>query len=240
MAFDLSNYEDVNARIGRFRAEFPMGRLEAHIDHIDFENGRILVRALAFRTDDPNEMPAAIDYAFEFRATHGVNRDFWVENAVTSAYGRAIGALSPSNARPTRQDMEKAETLHAAPVDHYQPPNVKTAAQSISELKQVLGAKVMSEPPKCQHGHRLKKSGTAKTGRPYLGWACPEKRKADQCEMIWWRQTPDGDDWLSPDDYQDYLNERGRNLDPKSEREPVPDALLSPTERKARHRENES
>jgi hypothetical protein len=58
--------------------------------------------------------------------------------------------------------------------------------------------------------------------------------------MIWWRQTPDADDWLSPDDYQDYLNERGRNLDPKSEREPVPDALLSPTERKARYRENES
>jgi len=240
MAFDLSNYEDVNARIGRFRAEFPMGRLEAHIDHIDFENGRILVRALAFRTDDPNEMPAAIDYAFEFRASHGVNRDFWVENAVTSAYGRAIGALTPSSARPTRQDMEKAETLQAAPVDHYQPQNVKTAAQSISELKQVLGAKIMSEPPKCEHGHRLKKSGTAKTGRPYLGWACPEKRKADQCEMIWWRQTPDGDDWLSPDDYQDYLNERGRNLDPKSEREPVPDALLSPTERKARNNENES
>jgi hypothetical protein len=127
MAFDLSNYEDVNARITRFRAEFPMGRIEAHIDHIDFENGRILVRALAFRTDDPNELPAAIDYAFEHRATHGVNRDFWVENAVTSAYGRAIGALTPSNARPTRQDMEKAEKLQAEPVDHYKPANVKKA-----------------------------------------------------------------------------------------------------------------
>jgi hypothetical protein len=111
MAFDLSNYEDVNARITRFRAEFPMGRLEAHIDHIDFDNGRILVRALAFRTDDPNELPAAIDYAHEHRATVGVNRDFWVENAITSAYGRVIGALSPSGSRPTRQDMEKAEKL---------------------------------------------------------------------------------------------------------------------------------
>jgi hypothetical protein len=107
MAFDLSNYEDVNARITRFRAEFPMGRLEAHIDHIDFDNGRILVRALAFRTDDPNELPAAIDYAHEHRATVGVNRDFWVENAITSAYGRAIGALSPSGSRPTRKTWKR-------------------------------------------------------------------------------------------------------------------------------------
>lgn len=235
MAFDLSNYEDVNARITRFRAEYPMGRLEAFIDHIDFENGRILVRALAFRTDDPNELPASIDYAFEFRATHGVNRDFWVENAVTSAYGRAIGALSPSNARPTRQDMEKAQSLQSQPVDHYQPPNVKTAAQSISELKQVLGAKIMSEPPKCEHGHRLKKLGTAaKTGRPYLGWACPERLKSKQCPIVWWKQTPDGDDWLSPEDYDDYLSERGLNLDPKSEREPVPEHLLSETEKAQR------
>jgi hypothetical protein len=135
MAFDLSNYEDVNARITRFRAEFPMGRLEAHIDHIDFDNGRILVRALAFRTDDPNELPAAIDYAHEHRATVGVNRDFWVENAITSAYGRAIGALSPSGSRPTRQDMEKAEKLEAQAVDHYQPKNVRSAAESISDFK---------------------------------------------------------------------------------------------------------
>ena len=235
MAFDLSNYEDVNARIARFRAEFPMGRLEAHIDHIDFENGRILVRALAFRTDDANELPASIDYAFEFRATHGVNRDFWVENAVTSAYGRAIGALSPSNARPTRQDMEKAEKLQTTTTDHYQPSNVKTAAQSISELKQVLGAKIMSEPPKCEHGHRLKRSGVSdKTKRPYLGWSCPEGSRKKQCAMIWWKQTPDGDDWLSPEDYADYLSERGLNLDPKTEREPVPEHLLSETEKAQR------
>jgi hypothetical protein len=232
MAFDLSNYEDVNARITRFRAEFPMGRLEAHIDHIDFDNGRILVRALAFRTDDPNELPAAIDYAHEHRATVGVNRDFWVENAITSAYGRVIGALSPSGSRPTRQDMEKAEKLEAQAVDHYQPKNVRSAAESISDLKQVLGAKLMSEPPKCEHGHRLKRMGTSeKTGKPYLGWACTEKARAKQCPIIWWKQTPDGLDWLSPEDYSDYLNERGLSLDPKSEREPVPEHMKSESER---------
>ena len=31
----LDNYEDVNARIKRFRSEFPSGRLIASIEHID-------------------------------------------------------------------------------------------------------------------------------------------------------------------------------------------------------------
>lgn len=240
MSWNLDNYEDVNARITRFRAEFPMGRLEAHIDHIDLENGRILVRALAFRTDDPNEMPAAIDYAMEFRQTHGVNRDFWVENAVTSAYGRVIGALSPSSARPTRQDMEKAQALQA-PADL--PKNVKTGAQAIAELKEVLGARVMSEPPICKHGHRLKKTGTAKTGKPYLGWACPEKRRADQCEIIWWRQTPDGKDWVSPEDFTELQREQLQDptMERKGKEEP-PWELMSEAERaaKRRHLENQS
>ena len=146
-----------------------------------------------------------------------------------------IGALTPSGARPTRQDMEKAEKLQSEPVDHYKPANVKTAAESIGELKQVLGAKLMSEPPKCQHGHRLKRLGTSeKSGKPYLGWACSEKNRAKQCPIIWWKQTPDGDDWLSPEDYADYLNERGLNLDPKIEKEPVPDDMLSEKERAAK------
>jgi hypothetical protein len=90
----------------------------------------------------------------------------------------------------------------------------------------------MSEPPKCEHGHRLKRMGTSeKTGKAYLGWACTEKARAKQCPIIWWKQTPDGLDWLSPEDYSDYLNERGLSLDPKSEREPVPEHMKSESER---------
>ena len=59
MTWNLDNYEDVNARITRFRDEYPMGRLIADIVHIDIEQGRILVKATAYRTDDPNELPAA-------------------------------------------------------------------------------------------------------------------------------------------------------------------------------------
>jgi hypothetical protein len=40
-----------------------------------------------------------------------------------------------------------------------------------------------------------------------------------------------GDKWLRPDDHAEVLLEAGRNLDPVAEREPVPDELLSDTER---------
>ena len=45
----LDNYEDVNARIKRFRSEFPSGRLVAYIESFDIEKGTILVRAEAYR-----------------------------------------------------------------------------------------------------------------------------------------------------------------------------------------------
>jgi hypothetical protein len=41
----LDNYEDVNARIKRFRAEFPSGRLIAYIEDIDILKGTVLVKA---------------------------------------------------------------------------------------------------------------------------------------------------------------------------------------------------
>lgn len=225
--FNLENYEDVNARITRFRQEFPMGRLEAYIEDFDPVNGRILIKALVFRTDEPGELPAAIDYAYESQKTSGVNRDFWVENAVTSAYGRVIGALTPSTARPTRQDMEKAQRLNAPD------PKIPTAAESIAMVKAKLGGRMESEAPKCEHGHRLRKEGTSpKTGKPYLGYVCPERVKAKQCEPIWFRQTPDGKDWLSPEDKadhdQDHYSDASYEPTPK---EPPPYELMSDAER---------
>lgn len=235
MAFDLSNYEDVNARITRFRSEFPMGRIVTEIVHIDFEQGRVLVKAMVYRTDNVNEAPAATDYAFEFRQTHGVNRDFWVENCVTSAVGRAIGALTPSFARPTRQDMEKAQALQAQatyPDAYKSKRDVPTASESIAMLKEKLGVEPISEPPTCKHGHRLLKEGTAKTGNPYRGYVCPERVKARQCPPIW--QKKYNDQWLTPEDYAQVVEEAGLNLDPKSEREAVPEHLLSEREKSQR------
>jgi hypothetical protein len=58
---------------------------------------------------------------------------------------------------------------------------------------------------------------------------CSEKVKAKQCPPIWAKQY--GDKWLMPDDHSEVLLEAGRNLDPVTEREPVPEAFMSDSER---------
>jgi hypothetical protein len=110
----LDGYEDVNARIKRVRQEYPELRLVAYIEDLDLTAGYILVRAEAYKTY-ADDKPSAVDYAYEVRTERGVNANFFVENCVTSAYGRVIGLLSPGGAgRPTRQDMEKAQNVDPA------------------------------------------------------------------------------------------------------------------------------
>ena len=92
----LDNYEDVNARIKRFRSEFPSGRLVAYIESFDIEKGTIFVRAEAYREYE-DTVPSAVDYAFGNVATYPQNMRKWmVEDTITSAYGRCIGLLTPS------------------------------------------------------------------------------------------------------------------------------------------------
>lgn len=229
--WNLENYEDVNARIKRFRAEFPTGRLEAYIEDIDIKAGHILVKALAYRTYE-DEKPAAMDYAFESREGSRINANWWVENAVTSAYGRVIGCLTPSDARPTLQDMERAKelddahkrALEAASIgltayesealakkrktEELKNP-VPSFAEAVEALQSGLGGSPIPESPVCRHGHMIEKSGTnEKTGKAYHGYVCPNKSRQDQCEAIWWKQV--NGQWMSPADYQEWLAERGR------------------------------
>jgi hypothetical protein len=228
----LDGYEDVNARIKRVRSEYPELRLVAYIEDIDLVQGYILVRAEAYKTylDDK---PSAVDYAYEVRTERGVNANFFVENCVTSAYGRVIGLLSPGGAgRPTRQDMEKAQTVNPAVNVRGAEGAIPSAGESIAALKAKLGAQEMPEPPKCVHGHRIFLEGTSsKNGKAYKGYLCPEKTKAKQCPAIWLRQY--NEKWLTPEDYAEVVQEAGRNLDPHIEREPVPYEFMSDNEKAA-------
>ena len=207
MATFLDNYEDVNARIKRFRAEFPTGRIEVEIVEMDLKTGYILMRALAYRTNE-DEKPAAIDYAFEMRSEQKIGGRWFIETCSTSAIGRAIGLLTPSDTRPTRQDMEAVERLDSAQVradqhnaiwetKHGPVPSVKSDdtiretgipsfAEAMATVAETLGAAPMPESPICMHGHMLHNKGTsAKTGKEWQGYFCPEKVKAKQCEARW-------------------------------------------------------
>jgi hypothetical protein len=191
----LEGYEDVNARIIRARSEFPTMRLVAYIEDIDITKGYILVRGEAYRNYD-DEKPSAVDYALEVRSDRGVNLHFWVENAITSCYGRVIGLLTPGGiARSTKQDMEKVEALstrEVAPItDDLWATN--GIAATIKNVADALGASVIESKPECKHGPRVWREGvSAKTGKAWGNYSCTEKSKATQCEPYWYVFTSDG------------------------------------------------
>jgi ribosomal protein L20 len=197
MSFDLSSYEDVNSRIKRFRETHISGRIITEIIEIDVTKGYVIIRASVFREHE-DVVPAAVDYAYEQRSDRGVNRDFWIENCSTSAIGRAIGLLMPSDTRPTRQDMEKVERLKsvpavevdlwatATPIKPEAVGSVRPAAESIADIKAQLGGEILDPAPICSHGRMVYKEGVSpKTGSKYRGYTCSSKTRGDQCKPIW-------------------------------------------------------
>ena len=195
----LDNYEDVNARIKRFRAEFPSGKLIAFIESFDIEKGTILVRAEAYREYEDKE-PSAIDYAFGNVATYPQNMRKWmVEDTITSSYGRVIGLLTPSlehSSRPTAQDMQKVETL-PADADPWSTKasieDMATMATAVLDISTQLGGELVPETPRCSHGTMIWAEGTAKaTGKPWAAYKCTERIRANQCNPMWMVMTSSG------------------------------------------------
>ena len=86
MRFNLDNYETVESRVARFWAKYPNGRIETGMEYYD-EN-RVVFRAAVY-ADGEDFNPKATGYAEEIRDTSPVNRTSHVENAETSAIGRA-------------------------------------------------------------------------------------------------------------------------------------------------------
>ena len=170
----LEGYEDVATRIRRVHDNYPLCRFNIRDLAIDFDKGYCYAVTEIYR-DANDEHPAAVDVAFEARSDKGVNRDFWVENCITSSYGRSAGLLLGSEKRPTKQDMEKVE-----------------------RIKDKLGGSEIEEAPICNHGHMIFKSGKAKTtGKEWRGYMCTERVKDKQCAPIWQKQMNTGS-WYTP------------------------------------------
>jgi hypothetical protein len=209
MAGFLDNYEDVAARIKRFWETHPSGRIENNIVEFNAEKGFILVQTLIFKEYE-DEKPSAIDYAFGNVATYNVQmKKFFVEDTVTSSIGRCIGLLLGTDKRPTRQDMEKVETISTtvakSTADDYDPwskkfgdvPSYKTAAEaeqsgipslgsSMDEIAKQLGGELIQEAPQCSHGHMIWKQSAEGSPKNWGGYFCTERTKATQCTPRWY------------------------------------------------------
>ena len=113
MGFDLSTYATVEERLALFWAAHPDGRIITAIIRMD--DHAILFRADVYRhRDDPH--PVAIGHAYEEKSDRGVNATSHVENAETSAIGRAMANwIYAAGKRPSREEMGKVERMGGAP-----------------------------------------------------------------------------------------------------------------------------
>jgi len=127
-------------------------------------------------------------------------------HAETSAIGRALAnaGYAAKGKRASREEMAKVSRGDAGhKVEHPWKPDEKPVANEpvtvvwddferkafdendtfIADLQKSLGATV--EGFTCAHGQMLRKEGTGKTGKPYMGYVCGAKSKSEQCPAKW-------------------------------------------------------
>lgn len=216
MGFNLEDYETVEERLSKFWKDCPDGRIETErIVAANAPSDEYVFVARLFRTE-ADQHPVSTGWASETKTTSGFNK-FACELSESSALGRALAnwTYAKKGARPSKLEMERVRegdlkqdkptygapgTRTAAVVDalrntDWTAPKIEDPAPvawSVDEVAQLLNAEKVSEKYYCQHGERLRKEGTSKQGKPYLGYVCTEKRKEDQCDAIWAKITANG------------------------------------------------
>jgi len=107
MRFNLDNYETVESRLAKFWEAYPNGRIATSVHHYD--DNKVVFRAEVYK-ESTDAHPVATGYAEEIRDASPVNRTSHVENAETSAIGRALANFvfqSKTAPRPSREEMQK-------------------------------------------------------------------------------------------------------------------------------------
>lgn len=113
----LEDYVDVATRLQRFYDDHADGSVSAEIVHDDGK--RIVMRGIAAYPSEsyPNGICVSIGHAEEIRGDGMVNKTSALENAETSAWGRALAAAGyeTKNGIASRQEMEKVQRMTAKP-----------------------------------------------------------------------------------------------------------------------------
>lgn len=112
--FNPKDYETVAERIARFYRDNPDGRIVTENETTDQDRqvSTWVVKAYIFLTsaDQAKNLYKATGYAFEIDGQGMANKTSALENAETSAIGRALANAGYSgDKRTTREEMEKVE-----------------------------------------------------------------------------------------------------------------------------------
>ena len=147
MSFNMDGYVDVATRIGIFRDSHPEGSLQPadsatpyRIETIE-DQTYIVVVAAAYRSpDDPRP---GVGMAYEaFPGKSSFTKGSELQNAETSAWGRAIVAALAADTKPGIASAEEVRNRQAEQPTRTPAPAVKTPASAArDDLRQLLVAK---------------------------------------------------------------------------------------------------
>ena len=190
--FSLADYETANSTIKRYWSEYPTGRINPVIEEMDLVKGYIFIKTEIYKDyDEP--YPTVVDYAYGNVAFYPENMKKWfVEDTVTSSISRAIKLLTPSESRPSLEDMKRVEHFAEVPFPKKLTEDTpKAEFTSLGEAVGQLGEQIIegtqsSSSPQCSHGFMLRKEGiNSKTDKPFKGFVCSSKDRNFQCKPIW-------------------------------------------------------
>jgi hypothetical protein len=140
--FNLESYETVEERHARALEQYPDLRcvIHNHTTATDRAQGVWVVEAQVFLSaeDQLADLPKAVEWAFEVDGQGMANKTSALENACTSALGRALRWALGGSKGPSRQEMEKVArgVAPGKPVD--MPDGFReliTGSQSLDELR---------------------------------------------------------------------------------------------------------
>ena len=136
--WDASGYATVAERMQAFRAAHPEAEVVTELH--TWENGRVTFRAAIYRNANAAR-PAATGWASEREGDGEINTNACLENAETSAVGRALANLGYAGTRQREGDDPRSHRRIAEPRPARGPdPALQDSADAVNDVRGTLRA----------------------------------------------------------------------------------------------------